>query len=46
MAGALTEERAEELAERIRSELEDGEEARIETDLSDVLRSPLQFLPF
>ncbi|HKX47493.1 MAG TPA: hypothetical protein VJM06_02430 [Gaiellaceae bacterium] len=46
VAGALTEERAEELAERIRAELEDDEEARIETDLSDVERSPLQFLPF
>lgn len=43
---AITEERAEELAERIRAELEDEEEARIEVDLSDVTRSPLQFLPF
>jgi hypothetical protein len=46
VAGAFTEERAEQLAERIRSELEDDEEARIEADLSDLTRSPLQFLPF
>jgi hypothetical protein len=46
VAGALTEERAEELAERIRSGLENDEEARVEVDLSDVTRSPLQFLPF
>ena len=46
VAGALTEELAEELAGRIRSELEDDEEARIDADLSDVTRSPLQFLPF
>jgi hypothetical protein len=46
VANALTVERAEELAERIRSELEDDEEARVEANLSDVARSPLQFLPF
>jgi hypothetical protein len=46
VAGALTEEQAEELAGRIRGELEDDEEARIDADLSDVTRSPLQFLPF
>jgi hypothetical protein len=46
VAGALTEERAEELAQHIRSELEEDEEARVEADLSDVTRSPLQFLPF
>lgn len=46
VAGALTEERAEELAQRIRTELENGEEARVDADLSDVTRSPLQFLPF
>jgi hypothetical protein len=46
VAGALTEERADELAERIRAELGDDEEARVEADLSDVERSPLQFLPF
>jgi hypothetical protein len=46
VAEVLTEERAEELATRIRSELESDEEARVEADLSDVERSPLQFLPF
>jgi hypothetical protein len=46
VAGALTEERAEQLADRIRAELEDDEDARIEADLSDVAGSPLQFLSF
>jgi hypothetical protein len=46
VADALTEERAEELAERLRSELPDDADVRIEVDLSDVARSPLQFLPF
>jgi hypothetical protein len=46
VAGALTEERAEELAERLRSELPDDADVRIEVDLSDLARSPLQFLPF
>ena len=46
VAEVLTEERAEELATRIRSELESDEEARVGADLSDVQRSPLQFLPF
>jgi len=44
--GVLTEERAEELAERLRSELPDDADVRIEVDLSDIARSPLQFLPF
>lgn len=46
VASALTEERAEELAERLRSELPEDADVRIEVDLSDVARSPLQFLPF
>ena len=46
VAGVLTEELAEELAARIRLELEDGEEARVEADLSDVAGSPLHFLSF
>jgi hypothetical protein len=46
IASALTEERAEELAERLRSELPDEVDIRIDVDLSDVARSPLQFLPF
>jgi hypothetical protein len=44
--GAATEDRARELAERLRSELPDDAEIRVEVDLSDVERSPLQFLPF
>ena len=44
--GAPTEDRAHELAERLRSELPDDAEIRIDVDLSDVERSPLQFLPF
>jgi hypothetical protein len=44
--GAPTEDRARELVERLRSELPDDAEIRVEVDLSDVERSPLQFLPF
>ena len=44
--GVLTEAHAEELAKRLRSELPDDADVRIEVDLSDVARSPLQFLPF
>jgi hypothetical protein len=44
--GAPTEDRARELAERLRSEVPDDAEVRVEVDLSDVERSPLQFLPF
>ena len=44
--GVLTEERAEQLADRLSSELPDDADVRIEVDLSDVARSPLQFLPF
>ena len=44
--GVLTEERAEQLAGRLRSELPSDADVRIEADLSDVARSPLQFLPF
>jgi hypothetical protein len=46
VAGAVTEERAEELADRLRSELPADADVRIEVDLSDLPRSPLQFLPF
>jgi hypothetical protein len=45
VADALTEERAQELEQRLRSELPDAD-IRTEVDLSDVARSPLQFLPF
>jgi hypothetical protein len=44
--GLPTEERADELADRLRSELPEDADVRIEVDLSDVARSPLQFLPF
>ena len=44
--GVLTEERAEELAERLRSVLPGDADVRIEVNLSDVARSPMQFLPF
>jgi hypothetical protein len=44
--GLPTEERAEELAERLASELPEGTDVRVEVDLSDVAHSPLQFLPF
>jgi hypothetical protein len=46
VAGVPTEERAEGLAARLRSELSEDADVRIEVDLSDVTRSPLQFLPF
>ena len=44
--GVLTEERAQELADRLHSELREDADVRVEVDLSDVARSPLQFLPF
>jgi hypothetical protein len=44
--GAATEERAQEIAARLRAELPDDAEIGVEVDLSDVARSPLQFLPF
>lgn len=46
VAGVPTEERAEELVERLRAELPEEADIRVEVDLSDVTRSPLQFLPF
>ena len=45
VADAVTEERAQELERRLRSELPDAD-IRVEVDLSDVAKSPLQFLPF
>jgi len=44
--GVLTEARAEELVGRLKSELPEGSDVRIEVDLSDIAHSPLQFLPF
>jgi hypothetical protein len=46
VAGVPTEERAEELAGRLRAELPESADVRVNVDLSDVTRSPLQFLPF
>lgn len=46
IADAVTEEGAQELADRLRSELPGDTDVRIEVDLSDLARSPLQFLPF
>ena len=46
VADVLTEERAQELERRLRSELPEDADIRIEVDLSDVAKSPLQFLPF
>ena len=45
VVGVPTEERAQELAERLRGELPEAD-VRVEVDLSDLERSPLQFLPF
>jgi hypothetical protein len=42
----VSEEGAQELADRLRSELPGDTDVRIEVDLSDLARSPLQFLPF
>jgi hypothetical protein len=46
VAGALTEERADELAARLRSELSEDTDIRVDTDLSDLPHGPLQFLSF
>jgi hypothetical protein len=44
--GVVTEEAANELASELRASLIDKADVRVEVDLSDVARSPLQFLPF
>jgi hypothetical protein len=46
VAGAVTEEEALELADRLRSELPEEADVRVEVDLSDLPRGPLQFFPF
>jgi hypothetical protein len=46
VAGAVTEEEALELSERLRKELPKDADVRVEVDLSDIPRGPLQFLPF
>ncbi|MDW8338166.1 MAG: hypothetical protein RMM28_03395 [Thermoleophilia bacterium] len=45
VVGVLTEERAQDLAERIVAEHPEAD-VRVEANLSDLERSPLQFLPF
>ena len=44
--GAVTEERAEELAERLRGELGESAEVRVDADLGDVVARPFQFIGF
>jgi hypothetical protein len=44
--GALTEERAEELAERLRAELGESAEVRVDPNLGDVVFGPFQFIGF
>jgi len=46
IADVVSEEGAQELADRLRSELPGDTDVRIEVDLSDLARSRLQFLPF
>jgi hypothetical protein len=46
VAGAVTEEDALELADRLRSELPEDADVQVDVDLSDLPRGPLQFLPF
>jgi hypothetical protein len=46
IADVVSEEDAQELADRLRSEVPDGTDVRVDVDLSDLARSPLQFLPF
>jgi hypothetical protein len=46
VAGAITEDGAFALADRLRAELPEDADVRVDVDLSDVPRGPLQFLPF
>jgi hypothetical protein len=46
VAGAVGEEEAFTLADRLRAELPKDADVRVDVDLSDVTRGPLQFLPF
>ena len=46
VAGVLTEERAEELAERLRAELPNDADISVEANLSDLRLPMFQFLPF
>ena len=44
--GAVTEERASELAERLRGELGESADVWVEADLGDVAFGPFQFIGF
>jgi hypothetical protein len=46
VAGAVTEERAEELASRLRAELGDDADVHVEPNLTDLPASPFHFVPF
>ena len=46
IAGTVSEDEAFELADRLRAELPPEADVRVDVDLSDVARGPLQFLPF
>jgi hypothetical protein len=46
VAGAVSEDEAFALADRLRAELPEDADVRVDVDLSDVKRGPLQFLPF
>ena len=46
VAGAVSEDEAFALADRLRAELPEDADVRVDVDLSDVERGPLQFLPY
>ena len=46
MVGAVTEERAEELAERLRGELGESADVWVQADMGDVVAGPFQFIGF
>jgi len=46
MVGVVTEERAEELAERLRGELDESADVWVQADIGDVVAGPFQFIGF
>ncbi|HEU4971913.1 MAG TPA: hypothetical protein VFT35_08350 [Gaiellaceae bacterium] len=46
MVGVVTEERADELAERLRDELGDSVDVSVQADIGDVVAGPFQFIGF
>ena len=46
MVGVVTEERADELAERLRHELGDSADVWVQADIGDVVAGPFQFIGF